>query len=114
MPGTILIVDDARDLRRLLARAFAMHGYRVCEAASAAEGLALLNGGRETTTAAGAADGTADGGLPDLVVLDFMMPEMNGVEMLRLMRASPRTARVPVIMWSAWQTPEHIAAALAE
>jgi CheY-like chemotaxis protein len=48
-------------------------------------------------------------GLPDLVILDVMMPELNGLELLRRIRTNARTAQVPVVIYSAldddqWRT----------
>lgn len=42
----------------------------------------------------------------DLVILDIMMPEMDGLEVLRQIRAHPRTAMLPVVMFSAVNDPE--------
>jgi CheY-like chemotaxis protein len=91
-------VDDARDLRHFVARLFAHAGHRVVEADCAADALRLL----------------AAGPLPDLVITDVMMPGMDGIEMLRAMRRDPRTAGVPVIVFSALDDARRIAAALAD
>ncbi|MDB5298498.1 MAG: PleD family two-component system response regulator, partial [Phycisphaerales bacterium] len=52
--------------------------------------------------------------LPDLVILDVMMPGMNGEEVLRLIRATEATATVPVIMHSAVANPDFRDNALAK
>ncbi|HYN88005.1 MAG TPA: response regulator transcription factor, partial [Ardenticatenaceae bacterium] len=74
----VLIVDDEQRLRRFVRLHFEMKGARVLEASNGYECLALV---REH--------------LPDLVVLDVMMPEMNGLETLQELR---RFSDVPVIM----------------
>jgi CheY-like chemotaxis protein len=98
LDADILLVDDMPDLRRAIARMLRLVGHRVVEAASAGEGFALMR---------------ADP-LPDVAITDVMMPEMDGIEMLQAMRADPRMARVPVIMFSAVNDSRRIAAALAE
>lgn len=77
----ILLVDDDNTLRKLTKAALKRAGYTVIEAVDGEEALRLVK--RE---------------LPDLMVLDFMMPELNGIEVLKALRSTPRTARLPVIM----------------
>lgn len=67
--GTILVVDDEPEIRSLLSDRFGHGGYTVLEAVDAEEGLRLMERAR-----------------PDLVLLDLMLPGMNGVEMLRRIR----------------------------
>src|SRR5215217_4702964 len=74
----VLVVDDDRRLRDLLARFLAEHGYRVTTAASAAEARAKS----ETF-------------LFDALVLDVMMPDENGFDYARTIR---RDSRVPILM----------------
>jgi len=88
---TIVVIDDnpldSRLIRRLLQ---ARKPYRVFEANSAVEGLALV---RER--------------LPDLVVSDLAMPEMDGFALLEELKKDPKTANIPVIVVSAKDlTPE--------
>jgi CheY-like chemotaxis protein len=81
---TILVVDDdqvAADSFTAILRHF---GYQVISVANGAAALEYLGGG-----------------LPDLVILDLMMPDMNGLELLRCIRTDLKTAMVPVIMYSA-------------
>ena len=79
----ILIVDDDARLREFVRVNLEMDGYRVREAASAAEGLAALE--EEP---------------PDLILLDVMMPEVDGWEMLRRVRERHGVDAIPVIMFS--------------
>ena len=80
MGSTVLVVDDDAGVRRVIVDALRDEGYRCVEAADGAGGLALA---REL--------------VPDLVVLDIVMPRMSGDELQRALRAHPRTRYVPVI-----------------
>lgn len=82
--ATILAIEDDPDIRELLAYAFGKEGWTLVEAASAEAGLE-----------------TARRAKPDLVVLDVMLPGMDGLEALRRMKADPELARVPVILATA-------------
>ncbi len=81
MHKKVLIVEDERRIRELISDYFAAQQWQVCQAADGAEGLYLF----ETET-------------PDLVILDLMMPEMDGWELCRKIR---RRSDVPVIILTA-------------
>lgn len=83
-PATILIVDDHAPNRDTLAGLLENHDYRLLQADDGPAALQL-----------------AAQWLPDLVLLDVMMPEMDGFEVCRRLRADPRLAEVPVIMVTA-------------
>lgn len=78
---TILIVDDELGNAEVLSLILEDEGYRVFCAANGRDGLERV---REVN--------------PDLVVLDFMMPVMNGAEMGEALRASPAAAHVKILM----------------
>jgi excisionase family DNA binding protein len=80
--GTILVVDDDPALREFLRVNLEGSGHTVQEAASSGEGLAALD--RE---------------LPDLILLDVMMPEVDDWEMLRRVRERHGVDAMPVIMY---------------
>lgn len=82
--GTILIVDDHPDAARPLALLMRHMGHRGVYVDSGEKALGFLQQC-----------------LPDLIVLDAMMPGMDGIEVLRRVRSDPRTATVPVVMFSA-------------
>lgn len=88
-PRTILIVEDECDAANLLAFHLHRHGYRT---KLASNGLDALN--------------EAFAEPPDLVLLDLMLPKLQGLEVFRLMRGNAQTARVPVIMLTALATME--------
>ena len=79
----VLIVDDDERLRRYVRVNLELEGYSVREAGSAEEGLTAL-----------------EAEPPDLVLLDVMMPEMDGWEMLRRVRERHGVEAIPVIMFS--------------
>ena len=79
----ILIVEDHKPLRSLLSFLLSSAGYETFETADAISAL------DETTRQQ-----------PDLVLLDWQLPDMDGIKLLRLWRADEATARIPVIMVS--------------
>jgi excisionase family DNA binding protein len=79
----VLIVDDDERVREYVRVNLELEGYAVREAGSAADGLAALE--EEP---------------PDLILLDVMMPEMDGWEMLRRVRERHGVEAIPVIMFS--------------
>jgi len=81
--ATILVVDDDPDIRRMLAASLDALGYRVLEAEDGPSGLAAL-----------------DGGAPDLVVVDFAMPGMNGAEVAKAVRE--RRPELPIVFASGY------------
>jgi DNA-binding response OmpR family regulator len=82
--GAILVVDDDADIRRFVEMNLRLEGYRVVTAADGAMALAMV-----------ATD------VPDLVLLDVMMPGVDGIEVTRRLRADSRTATMPIIMLTA-------------
>ena len=90
--GVILVVDDNEENREMLGRRLAREGYEVHRAAGGAEALAAL----ETTAA-------------DLVLLDVMMPDINGYEVLKRLKANPRLKDIPVLMISSLEDTESVA-----
>jgi CheY-like chemotaxis protein/phosphoribosyl 1,2-cyclic phosphodiesterase len=80
----ILIVDDDEDLRLVAASVLKKSGHIVSEASGGAEALAMIEKHK-----------------PDLVVLDLMMPQPDGIEVLRQLRSKPETATLPVVILTA-------------
>jgi len=83
-PRNILIVEDEEDIVRLISFHLKKEGYRVRSAGS----------GREALVAAFDKS-------PDLVILDIMLPEMDGLEVCRRLRSNIKTANVPIMILSA-------------
>lgn len=82
--GLILIVEDDADSRWIFRTVLAHAGYRVIDAENGREGLARLG---ET--------------VPDLLVLDLMLPQIDGLELLERIRGHPDTSGLPVLAMSA-------------
>ncbi len=80
----ILVVDDAVDIATILTLTLRRAGFVVATAADGVDALERLAGE-----------------VPDLIVLDVMMPRLDGLEMLQRIRASPVTAAIPVLLLSA-------------
>ncbi len=92
----ILICDDDPLLLDLLEHKLSARGYRVVTAGDGREALRLIDAGR-----------------PDAVVLDAMMPVVDGPEVLRRIRARPELASLPVVMLTARRQEKDIVGALA-
>jgi two-component system phosphate regulon response regulator PhoB len=84
MPAHILIVEDEADLALMMRYNLEAEGFRVSTAATGDEAAELM---RET--------------LPDLILLDWMLPGLSGIELCRRWRAREETARIPIIMITA-------------
>jgi len=82
-----LIVEDDADLREMMAQLLSLEGFRTATVANGREAIEYLHG--------------ADGEKPDVILLDLMMPVMDGWEFRRLQQADPAVADVPVIVLSA-------------
>ena len=80
----ILVVDDDPNLILLVKDYLEFHGYRVTSACNGLEALAVL-----------------DRDVPDMIVCDVMMPEMDGYSLVKSVRQDPRTSWVPVLFLSA-------------
>ena len=85
MGKRVLVVDDDRVIQQLLEVNLELEGYEVV--ATAADGKEALEKIAELK--------------PDLVILDIMMPKMDGLEVCRRLRADPDLAGIPVILLSA-------------
>ena len=86
---TVLVVDDDPDIRELITWKLSQAGYTTL---AASDGEAGLNA---------AIAGDADGRVPDLILVDWMMPRMTGIEVCRALRDNPVTSRVPIILLTA-------------
>ena len=84
MPATILVVEDEPAIQELISAALQHAGHRVMRAYSAEEAIPLVNGT-----------------LPDVVLLDWMLPGMSGIQFARRLRGEDRTRELPIIMLTA-------------
>ncbi len=83
-PATILIIDDSAENRLLLSSQLGIEGYEVLQAEAGREGIDM-----------------AEEVDPDLILLDVMMPEMNGFEVCRHLKGNGSTGGIPIIMVTA-------------
>ncbi len=81
--STIMVVDDNPDIVTIVKTILEVKGYGVQSAYSGQEVFNLLGEQK-----------------PDLILLDIMMPEMDGLEVLRRLKAAPETSSIPVILLS--------------
>lgn len=84
LPFRILVVDDQPNIRRLIQVHLEKAGYAVDLACDGLEGLERVDTER-----------------PDLIVLDMMMPHLDGLQVLERLKSDPRTGEIPVVVLSA-------------
>ncbi len=84
MPEKILVVDDDIDTLRLVGLMLQRQGYQIAAANNGQQALAM-----------------AESEKPDLILLDLMMPDMDGYEVARRLRANPAISTIPIIMFTA-------------
>lgn len=96
MSKKILTVEDAPNIRKLIAYNLKRAGYEVLEAEDGKAAVRILQQV-----------------VPDLIVLDIRMPEMDGFQLLELMRKYPKAAAIPVIMLTALSTATDLDRALS-
>ena len=87
---TLLVIDDDGDIRRSIADALEDEGWRVVGAAGGHEALALLVEGQLR---------------PDVILLDMMMPEMDGWAFRAEQQRRPEIAAIPIIVFTAYGVP---------
>ena len=93
--GSVLVVDDVEVNRDLLAKYLRRDGYQVTLAEGGSQALKVINGGAF-----------------DLVLLDIMMPDVDGMEVLRTVRKSHSDGELPIIMVTAMDQPSDIVESL--
>ena len=88
---TVLIIEDEADAAELFAEMMRVSGFRVQKTSSSTPALSLIATEK-----------------PDLIILDIMMPEVSGIDILRQMRGDPALAHIPVVVVSAKSMPTDI------
>jgi len=81
---TILVVDDEKDILDLVSYNLEQEGFRILKATDGPSALAL-----------------AEKEVPDLIVLDLMLPQLSGTEVCKILKKNDRTAGIPIIMLTA-------------
>lgn len=82
----ILIIEDDESIRKMMASVLEIEGYSISLAANGQQALDTLKGGHR----------------PDIILLDMMMPVMNGWDFLDFVRANAETAKIPIVVVSAY------------
>ena len=90
-PKTVLIIEDEEDAAELFAEMMRVSGFHVLKTTNSAPAFAMMAAQK-----------------PDVVILDIMMPEASGLDLLRQMRRDPELAGVPVVVVSARSMPADI------
>jgi two-component system phosphate regulon response regulator PhoB len=88
---TVVVIEDEPDAAEMFGEMMRVNGFRVVKSYASGPAIEIIE--RET---------------PDIVILDVMMPEVSGIEILKIMRAKPGLAEIPVIVVSAKSMPADI------
>lgn len=88
---TVLIIEDEEDAAELFAEMMRVSGFRVLKTSSSTPAIAMMAAEK-----------------PDVIILDIMMPEVSGLDILRQMRREPELADIPVVVVSAKSMPADI------
>ena len=92
----VLLVDDSRAIRRIISEIMKQVGFEVSEASNGLEALQQLE----------------EQGAPDLVLVDWNMPHMNGLDLIKAIRANPNYSDLPLMMVTTETEQERMALAL--
>ena len=96
MTTTVLIIDDAVHIRRLVTRMLQLSGFETLEAADGLQGVRLLKEQK-----------------PDIITCDIAMPNMDGYGFVKAARGDPETQDIPIIMLTATGQEEEVVKAMA-
>jgi DNA-binding response OmpR family regulator len=88
---TIIVVEDEQDAAEMFAEMMRLSGFRVLKAAGSGQAMSMI-----------------DKEEPAAVILDIMMPDISGLEVLRYMRREPKLVKIPVVVVSAKSMPADI------
>ena len=93
-----IVIDDSTAMRRILRRIVSQFGFEVCEAGNGREALDVL---------------AASDPVPELALIDWNMPQMNGLEFIQAVRKDPRYTRLTLLMVTTESEQSQIVRALA-
>ncbi|MBI1793210.1 MAG: response regulator [Chloroflexi bacterium] len=88
---TVMIIEDEPDAAELFAEMMRVSGFRVIKTYTSTPAMTLIAQEK-----------------PDLIILDIMMPDVSGIEVLQYMRGAPELAQIPVIVVSAKSMPSDV------
>jgi len=92
---TVLIIEDEEDAAELFAEMMRVSGFRVVKTSKSTPAISLMSSEK-----------------PDVILLDIMMPEISGLDILRQMRREPELANIPVIVIKVKRVPSDIKSVL--
>jgi CheY-like chemotaxis protein len=96
-PIKVITIDDEKPIRTLIRHALLCENYEVVEAVNGREGMVMI---RQE--------------MPDVILLDVVMPDMSGLEALHLIRTDGAIAHIPVLLLSGYKDTEKLEQALAQ
>jgi CheY-like chemotaxis protein len=88
---TVMIIEDEEDAAELFAEMMRVSGYRVIKTSKSAPAIEMMTAEK-----------------PDVILLDIMMPEVSGLDILRQMRSDPMLSNIPVVIITAKGMPADI------
>jgi CheY-like chemotaxis protein len=88
---TVMIIEDEEDAAELFAEMMRVSGYRVVKTSKSVPAIEIMTAEK-----------------PDVILLDIMMPEVSGLDILRQMRGDPMLANIPVVIITAKGMPADI------
>ena len=90
-PKTVMIVEDEPDAAELFAEMMRVSGYQVLKALASAPAMRMITQHK-----------------PDVIILDIMMPDISGLEILHFMQREAELAKIPVVVVSAKSMPSDV------
>ena len=88
---TVIVIEDDLDAAEMFAEMMRVSGYQVIKTYSSTPAISLIKNEK-----------------PDVIILDIMMPDVSGLEVLRFIRREPELANTPVVIVSAKGTPTDV------
>lgn len=90
-PKTVVVIEDEPDAADMFGEMMRVNGFRVVKSYTSGPAISIIEQEK-----------------PDVIILDVMMPEISGIDILRMMRARPELSKIPVIVVSAKSMPADV------
>jgi two-component system phosphate regulon response regulator PhoB len=90
-PKTVVVIEDEPDAADMFGEMMRVNGFRVVKSYTSGPAISIIEQEK-----------------PDVIILDVMMPEISGIDILRMMRARPDLSKIPVIVVSAKSMPADV------
>jgi two-component system, OmpR family, phosphate regulon response regulator PhoB len=88
---TVVVIEDEPDAAEMFGEMMRVNGFRVVKSYTSGPAIEIIEKEK-----------------PDIIILDVMMPEISGIEILKIMRAKPELSQIPVVVVSAKSMPSDI------